>query len=130
MRAGLTSDRQDARLHLLRGRLLAGWRHKAAKGELRVVLPVGFDYESRGPARRQRRNESLRRFALSVPRAQTSSSPEYERHGAGQFPGRRRTGLADTAYRWGSVAQWQAVAASAGTAWNVANALSWGKASL
>ena len=30
----------EAELHLLRGRLLAGVRHKAAKGELRVTLPV------------------------------------------------------------------------------------------
>jgi hypothetical protein len=36
----------EAELHLLRGRLLAGMRHKAQKGELRVPLPVGYDYDA------------------------------------------------------------------------------------
>ena len=37
---GLRGTVSEAELHLLRGRLLAGVRHKAAKGELRVTLPV------------------------------------------------------------------------------------------
>ena len=31
-------------MHLLKGRLIAGMRHKAAKGELRVALPAGLEY--------------------------------------------------------------------------------------
>ena len=39
----------EAELHLIRSRLTAGLRHKAARGELRQFLPVGFDYdEDRG----------------------------------------------------------------------------------
>ena len=43
---GLKGTMSEAELHLLRGRLLAGLRHKAAKGELRVALPVGYDYDA------------------------------------------------------------------------------------
>lgn len=35
----------EAELHLIRGRLTAGLLHKAAKGELRQGIPVGFDYD-------------------------------------------------------------------------------------
>jgi hypothetical protein len=38
----------EAELHLIRSRLTAGLRHKAAKGELRHGLPVGFDYDHDG----------------------------------------------------------------------------------
>lgn len=43
---GLKGTMSEAELHLLRGRLLAGVRHKAAKGELRVPLPIGYDYDA------------------------------------------------------------------------------------
>ena len=43
---GLKGTMSEAELHLLRGRLAAGRRHKAAKGELRVGLPVGYDYDA------------------------------------------------------------------------------------
>ncbi len=45
---GLKGTMSEAELHLLRGRLNAGLRHKAAKGELRKGLPVGFDYDDSG----------------------------------------------------------------------------------
>ena len=35
----------EAELQLIRSRLTAGLRHKAARGELRQWLPVGFDYD-------------------------------------------------------------------------------------
>jgi hypothetical protein len=38
----------EAALHVLRTRLDAGLRHKAARGELRQLLPVGLDYDSDG----------------------------------------------------------------------------------
>ena len=41
---GLKGNMAEAELHLLRQRLTNGKRHKAAKGTLRVVLPVGLDY--------------------------------------------------------------------------------------
>jgi DNA invertase Pin-like site-specific DNA recombinase len=42
---GLKGTMSEAELHLLRGRLNAGLRHKAARGALRQTLPVGFDYD-------------------------------------------------------------------------------------
>ena len=36
----------EAELHLIRHRLTAGLRHKAAKGELRQGLPVGFVHDA------------------------------------------------------------------------------------
>ena len=43
---GLKGTMSEAELHLIRHRLTAGLRHKAAKGELRQGLPVGFVYDS------------------------------------------------------------------------------------
>jgi DNA invertase Pin-like site-specific DNA recombinase len=45
---GLKGTMSEAELHLLRGRLDAGLRHKAGRGELRKGLPVGFDYDEDG----------------------------------------------------------------------------------
>jgi DNA invertase Pin-like site-specific DNA recombinase len=45
---GLKGTMSEAELHLIRGRLTAGLRHKAAKGELRQGLPVGYDYDADG----------------------------------------------------------------------------------
>jgi DNA invertase Pin-like site-specific DNA recombinase len=42
---GLKGTMSEAELHLIRSRLTAGLQHKAAKGELRQSLPVGFDYD-------------------------------------------------------------------------------------
>ena len=42
---GLKGTISEAELHLIKGRLIAGMRHKAAKGELRVALPAGLDYD-------------------------------------------------------------------------------------
>jgi DNA invertase Pin-like site-specific DNA recombinase len=41
---GLKGTISDAELHLIKSRLTAGIRHKAAKGELRIPLPAGLDY--------------------------------------------------------------------------------------
>ena len=45
---GLKGTMSEAELHLIRARLTAGLRHKAARGELRQFLPVGFDYDESG----------------------------------------------------------------------------------
>jgi DNA invertase Pin-like site-specific DNA recombinase len=45
---GLKGTMSEAELHLLRGRLTAGARHKAAKGELRLALPAGYVYDLDG----------------------------------------------------------------------------------
>jgi DNA invertase Pin-like site-specific DNA recombinase len=41
---GLKGTMSEAELHLIRSRLTAGLKHKAAKGELKQCLPVGLDY--------------------------------------------------------------------------------------
>jgi len=41
---GLKGTISEAELHLIKGRLTAGIRHKAAKGELRIPLPAGYDH--------------------------------------------------------------------------------------
>jgi DNA invertase Pin-like site-specific DNA recombinase len=45
---GLKGTMSEAELHLIRSRLTAGLRHKAARGELRQGLPVGFNYDPDG----------------------------------------------------------------------------------
>ena len=43
---GLKGTMSEAELHLIRSRLTAGLRHKAARGQLRQGLPVGLDYDA------------------------------------------------------------------------------------
>ena len=38
----------EAELHLMRQRLTAARLHKASKGELRLLVPVGLDYDKDG----------------------------------------------------------------------------------
>jgi len=45
---GLKGTMSEAELHLIRHRLTAGLLHKAAKGELRQGLPVGYGYDETG----------------------------------------------------------------------------------
>jgi excisionase family DNA binding protein len=45
---GLKGTMSEAELHLIRSRLTAGLKHKAARGELRQGLPVGLDYDADG----------------------------------------------------------------------------------
>jgi excisionase family DNA binding protein len=42
---GLKGTMSEAELHLIKSRLTAGLKHKAAKGQLRQGLPVGLDYD-------------------------------------------------------------------------------------
>ena len=61
----------EAELHVLRTRLRGGSLHKAGKGELRLPLPAGHDYDEPG------RSGSLRtRRSRTRPRrcSRTSSS--------------------------------------------------------
>jgi len=45
---GLKGQMAEAELHMLRVRLTEALRHKAARGELRQLLPVGLDYDDDG----------------------------------------------------------------------------------
>ena len=48
---GLKGTMSEAELHVLRARLRGGSLHKAAKGELRLPLPAGLEYDETGPVR-------------------------------------------------------------------------------
>ena len=45
---GLKGTISESELHVLKGRLIAGVRHKAAKGELHLRLPAGYDHDAVG----------------------------------------------------------------------------------
>ena len=48
---GLKGTMSEAELHVLRARMREGRLHKAAKGELRVALPAGLEYDQVGHVR-------------------------------------------------------------------------------
>ena len=48
---GLKGTMSEAELHVLRTRMREGALHKAAKGELRLPLPAGLDYDELGMVR-------------------------------------------------------------------------------
>jgi DNA invertase Pin-like site-specific DNA recombinase len=48
---GLKGTMSEAELHVLRARLRGGSLHKAAKGELRLPLPAGYEYDEQGSVR-------------------------------------------------------------------------------
>jgi DNA invertase Pin-like site-specific DNA recombinase len=48
---GLKGTMSEAELHVLRARMREGCLHKAAKGELRVALPAGYEYDQLGRIR-------------------------------------------------------------------------------
>jgi DNA invertase Pin-like site-specific DNA recombinase len=48
---GLKGTMSEAELHVLRARLRGGSLHKAAKGELRLPLPAGLEYDESGRVR-------------------------------------------------------------------------------
>ena len=48
---GLKGTMSEAELHVLRARLRGGSLHKAGKGELRLPLPAGYEYDEAGRVR-------------------------------------------------------------------------------
>jgi DNA invertase Pin-like site-specific DNA recombinase len=62
---GLKGTMAEAELHLLHSRLSAGLRHKAARGELRQGLPVGFEYDDDNRVV-QNRDEAVRAAITEV----------------------------------------------------------------
>jgi DNA invertase Pin-like site-specific DNA recombinase len=48
---GLKGTMSEAELHVLRARLRGGSLHKAAKGELRLPIPAGLEYDESGLVR-------------------------------------------------------------------------------
>src|SRR6201989_2741282 len=57
---GLKGTMSEAELHILRARLLGGIRNKAARGELRRGLPVGFVWGEEDGEVRAHRDEAVR----------------------------------------------------------------------
>jgi DNA invertase Pin-like site-specific DNA recombinase len=62
---GLKGTISEAELHLIKGRLIQGLRHKAAKGQLRIRLPAGFDYAPDGTVIKSA-DESVREAVAAV----------------------------------------------------------------
>jgi DNA invertase Pin-like site-specific DNA recombinase len=48
---GLKGTMSEAELHVLKARLRGGSLHKAGKGELRLPLPAGYEYDAQGAVR-------------------------------------------------------------------------------
>ena len=63
---GLKGTMSEAELHILRGRLLGGIRNKAARGELRRGLPVGFIWGEKDGEVRFHPDESVRAAISNV----------------------------------------------------------------
>jgi DNA invertase Pin-like site-specific DNA recombinase len=96
---GLKGTMSEAELHPIRSRLTAGLRHKAARGQLRQHLPVGFDHDpttgwswprTRPSSRRSRRCSAASPSGLGPPgaalpargRAGPAPPPDPDRAGA------------------------------------------------
>ncbi len=62
---GLKGTMSEAELHLLKGRMLAGLRHKAAKGELKFMLPAGYEFDDTGSITKTS-NEEVGNFVALV----------------------------------------------------------------
>jgi DNA invertase Pin-like site-specific DNA recombinase len=72
---GLKGTMSEAELHVLRSRLRGGILHKAAKGELRLPLPAGYEYNERaGCGSRPTRRSPTRSRRCSRP-SRSSQAP-------------------------------------------------------
>lgn len=93
---GLKATMSQAELHLLRARLQGGVLNKAAKGELRSRLPVGFVYSQQGrvvldPDKQVQ--ESIRRLFDTFRRTKAAcSTAKVFRERGWKFPRRLHTG--------------------------------------
>ena len=56
---GLKGTMSEAELHVLKGRMLAGLRHKATKEELRFRLSAGYEFDDAGQSSRPATKRSL-----------------------------------------------------------------------
>ncbi len=79
---GMKGTMSEAELHILRARLHGGIRTKAARGELRIGLPIGLVWVR--PTDRSS-NTPMRPSAASSPRSSSSSAPVVRcgRYGCG-----------------------------------------------
>jgi len=123
---GLKGTMSEAELHVLRARLLGGIRNKAARGELRRGLPVGFvwgeqdgDVRFHPDDRLQRdphRVRTLRRARISAPRLAVAThrglvvpdaDPLWRRRALGRPQLHRRLSCADESGLRGRLRVWQ-----------------------
>ncbi|MEO8180638.1 MAG: recombinase family protein [Deltaproteobacteria bacterium] len=59
----LKGTMSEAELHILKGRMLAGLKHKAKKGELRFRLPAGYEFDHDGSSAARRSSHSTARVS-------------------------------------------------------------------
>jgi DNA invertase Pin-like site-specific DNA recombinase len=72
---GLKGTMSEAELHVLRARLRGGSLHKASKGELRLPLPAGFEYDESGRVRSPRMRLSPTRSRRCSRTSTSSGAP-------------------------------------------------------
>ena len=92
----------EAELHVLRTRMREGALHKAAKGELRISLPAGFDYDELGRIRITADEAVADAIAtvfayFDAARQRTAGDAAPGRRGAASCPAERS---ADRQVRW------------------------------
>jgi DNA invertase Pin-like site-specific DNA recombinase/transposase len=98
---GLKGTMSEAELHLIKSRMLAGLRHKAAKGELKFMLPAGYEFDDMGLMTKTSDEEVANFIALVFGKMleQRSVSAVHRDlvHDGLRFPSRNRS---DGSIRW------------------------------
>ena len=98
---GLKGTMSEAELHLIKGRMLAGLRHKAAKGKLKFMLPAGYDFDDAGLIEKTSDEEVAHFielvFGKMLERQSVSAVHKDLLHEGLRFPRRERS---DGSIRW------------------------------
>jgi DNA invertase Pin-like site-specific DNA recombinase len=98
---GLKGTMSEAELHILKARMLAGLRHKAAKGELRFRLPAGYEFDDEGAIVKTSDEQVTQFIELLFEKlfelGSISGVAKYLLHEGLRFPRRARSG---GAIRW------------------------------
>ncbi len=104
---GLKGAMSEAELHVLRGRLLQGILSKARRGELKVPLPSGFEYDELNRvtlSSDSRIRQVFKQFFAAFKRlgSATAVTKEFRREGI-EMPHYSRTGPKSTRVIWGDL---------------------------
>jgi len=103
----------EAELHILKSRMQQGILNKAKRGELKVALPAGFEYDELDKVilcRDMHVQESFRRFFATFKRLKSAMAVVKEFHRDGiTFPHYCRTGPKSNNIVWGHMTHSQAL---------------------
>jgi DNA invertase Pin-like site-specific DNA recombinase/F0F1-type ATP synthase membrane subunit b/b' len=104
---GLKGTMSEAELHVLRARLRGGLLSKAKRGELAILLPIGFIYNDAGAVvldPDQQVRESIRLLFVTFRRTGSIAATVREFHAQGlKFPGRPVCGPRQGQLTWGAL---------------------------